>query len=252
MFVKQFHLHKYITMKNLSPTTISIIVGIITALGFFVSRCNSRTEPVTTGQDIIQQVFDQQYVDSLLSVNRDLKRSNDSLTVELGIALINIPGDKETQSVTQVIREFIYKDTSAVYNELLQQQLDSLSDSVVDLIATYDRNSEIEREQLEQEFKQKLEAAANIPRVIEYETDHISVNAISTPLEQVVLVTGIDTLNITHSVERKWFLGKKTYRVTVDNTNPHITTSGTTYIIDKKLQRQARRSLRRQKRNQNN
>lgn len=231
--------------SNWLTIVISVLVGLF-AIIFGTRRCNSDHDNNETIENIEEVVVGKQFIDSLRLVNSDLQRANDSLTVELAITLLNMPEDKETQVVTQVVTKYVYLDTmQAVEGEqlTLNEQLDSIQNELNLTVEYLEQTKEMEEQRYQQLLSEKLEAAAKIPCVINHDDNYLTIEAtcINAGVKSLSVVAR-DSLTTTHTTSRKWFLGRKSYHVYISNANPHVELSGTAYVIDKKLRRKARRN----------
>jgi hypothetical protein len=243
MFVKHFYLHKskqFFIMKKYQSSILTGGVLLVLTIIFSVMRCGNDNNTNIT-PDVEQFVADQAFVDSIIQRNRELKLSNDSLSVELGIIKLNIPDDKETQTVTRVVTKVVYRDTFSETNEVLSAQLDSLQSEYNKTVSELERNSEMYDAQYQVLLRETLEKAGTIPCEVNYQDEYLTVNTLCTNgAFRELSVQAQDTLVTTSTMSRKWFLGRKSYHVYITNTNPHVTTTGNVYVIDKKLQRKVR------------
>lgn len=231
-------------MKKYSSALLGGGLLLILTIIFSVTRCGTDNQQVNL-PDVQQLIIDQAFVDSIVQINRELKLANDSLTVELRLTLMNIPDDKETQTITRTVTKYVYRDTFSDNGSYLSQQIDSLQSELNTTVSELQRNSDMYEVQYQQLLRESLNKASTIPCEVDYSNDYVSVKTLCTNgATREVFVQAQDTLITTSTMERKWFLGKKSYHVYVTNTNPHVTTTGNVYVINKKLQRKAKRNKR--------
>jgi hypothetical protein len=252
MFVKHFYLHKSNQTFNMNKSNWLSIAGAVVlalfSLFFGMRRCDGGPTTDDITDNFTKVTEGKAFVDSLLLSNRDLTRSRDSLSVELGVVLLNMPEDKSTQVITRTIVKYVYRDSfksTVEENIALQEVLDSLQKEYNGSVENFDRNNEMQEQRYQQLLSEKLSQAASIPCVTFYNDEYLTATATcSNGGMKELAVTARDSLITTHTTSRKWFLGRKSYHVFVTNSNPYVTTTGVAYIIDKKLRRKARRNNR--------
>lgn len=235
----------------------SAIVGIVFVIAaglmshFQCDRARTIDE-VTLSATSVDEVLDvSSLIDSLKTVNMGLRMANDSLVSELETVNLEL-ANREVQTVTRVV--YRYRSSNTVLPDstellALQDKLDSMyaehANALDELQLT---NAEFET--VAREMNNAIAAAAATPCTFRVDDDHLHLNATCTNgVSANVDVTVPDTLTFTHTVEKPWFLGRKTFHVYAEHENPHVELDGKVYVIDRKLQRRAARAQRRANRN---
>jgi len=203
---------------------ISVITVIILTVIF--SWCN-RDKDNNPVEDLNTFLYTQAHIDSMTQVfNQRLHKVTDSLQHQLDVLEVkaNIPAETITKIVTKYKVEYV--DTTSTN---LTKQLDSLQNIHNKTVEELQANNEMNKRRYQELLRTTMEASNNLPDTVRLHNDFFQLEV--TLPEKLVSLSVHDTLYITHTSSRKWFLGKKHHKVVVTNANPHVELSGTTYLI---------------------
>lgn len=222
-----------------------IFVIVVGLMSHFQCDRAKGTDALKIQSTTVEDISD--VIDSLKASNIKLRMTNDSLITELHTVNLELE-NKQVETVTKVVYRYRNNVTVAPdSNEIiaLRNTLDSLGNIHQQTLTELQLTNE-QFERVAAEMNAAISTAAGTPCTFFVRNEYLELNATCINGDDKQLsITVPDTLTLTHQVERSWFLGRKTFRVYAEHSNPHVTLDGTVYVIDKKKQRQARRTQRR-------